>query len=63
MRKFVLALIGAAVLVGTVPILPQEAAANHRYGHICRTVVIKKVVWRHGRRYIVRERARRCRWV
>lgn len=63
MRKFFLALVGAATLLGSMPVYPELAEANHRYRHVCRTVIVKKVVWRYGKRYVVRDRVRRCAWV
>lgn len=63
MRKLFLALVGAATLIGSVPVYPDLAQANHRYGHVCRYVVVKKWVWRHGRRVLIRERVRRCHWI
>ncbi|TIT04343.1 MAG: hypothetical protein E5W87_01300 [Mesorhizobium sp.] len=70
MRKFFLTLAGAAVLVGSMAIAPEPAQARYWHGHghghgqICRIVVKKKVVWRHGHRKVIRYKVRRChsRW-
>lgn len=63
MKKFFLALVGAATLIGSVPVYPDLAQANHVRRHVCRVMMERRVVWRHGRRYVVRERVRRCVWI
>ncbi|PDQ19121.1 hypothetical protein CN311_21195 [Mesorhizobium sanjuanii] len=64
MKKFFLALTGAAVIAGSMAIAPEPAQARHWHGHyhnqVCRTVVKKKVVWRHGHRKVIRYKVRRC---
>lgn len=66
MKKFFLALTGAAVLAGSMAVMtPEPAMAKHWSGHkkVCRVIVKKRVVWRHGHRKVIIERVRRChRW-
>ena len=67
MKKFFLSLAGAAMLLGSVAIVPEPAMAagmhNQRHHHrVCRIVVKKKVVWRHHHRHIVRYKVRQCHW-
>jgi len=66
MKKFFLSLAGAAVLAGSVTIaVPEPAMARHWHGHgreVCRVVVKKRVVWRHGHRRVVVYKVRRCWW-
>ncbi|MCZ8545256.1 hypothetical protein OOJ09_13775 [Mesorhizobium qingshengii] len=68
MKKFFLTLAGAAVLAGSVAVAPEPAEARHwqghRHHHVCRVVVKKRVIWRHGHRHVIRYKVRRCwgRW-
>ncbi|MER8834500.1 hypothetical protein NKJ72_12580 [Mesorhizobium sp. M0045] len=66
MKKFFLTLVGAAVMAGTMAVVPEPAQARHWHGHrhhqVCRIVVKKKVVWRHGHRKVIRYKVRRCGW-
>ncbi|MBZ9659435.1 hypothetical protein LB523_10290 [Mesorhizobium sp. ESP-6-4] len=43
---------------------PEPAMARHWSGHrqICRVVVTKRVVWRHGHRHVIRYKIKRCWW-
>jgi hypothetical protein len=64
MKKFFLTLAGAAVLVGSMAVVPEPAMARHWQGHghkqVCRIVLKKRVVWRHGHRKVIIHRERRC---
>jgi hypothetical protein len=68
MKKFFLALTGAAIMVGTMAVAPEPAEARHWQGYRhhpnCRVIIKKRVVWRHGHRHVVRTKVRRCfgRW-
>ncbi|WP_027057186.1 hypothetical protein [Mesorhizobium loti] len=66
MKKFFLALTGAAVLAGSMAVMtPEPAMAKHWSGHkqVCRVMVKKRVVWRHGHRKVIVTKVRRChRW-
>ncbi|RUW19910.1 hypothetical protein [Mesorhizobium sp. M1E.F.Ca.ET.041.01.1.1] len=65
MKKFFLTLTGAAVLAGSMAIMtPAPAMARHWHSHtqVCRVVVKKRVVWRHGHRHVVRYKVRHCWW-
>ncbi|MET2827173.1 hypothetical protein [Mesorhizobium shangrilense] len=65
MKKFFLTLAGAAVLAGSMAVAPEPAMARHWHGHkpVCRIIVKKRVVWRHGHRRVIVERVRHChRW-
>ncbi|AEH89234.1 hypothetical protein NKI77_12270 [Mesorhizobium opportunistum] len=65
MKKFFLTLAGAAVLAGSMAVAPEPAMARHWHGHkqVCRVIVKKRVVWRHGHRRVIVQRVRRChRW-
>ena len=74
MKKFFFALAGVAMLAGSAVVVSEPAMASpsqHRYQHnfhkhphrkVCRTVVRKKVVWRHHRRHVVRYKTRICNW-
>ncbi|RWE80251.1 MAG: hypothetical protein EOS63_13760 [Mesorhizobium sp.] len=58
-------LTGAAVLAGTMAVMtPEPAMARHWHGHkqICRVVVKKRVIWRHGHRHVVRYKTKHCWW-
>ncbi|RWC27783.1 MAG: hypothetical protein EOS55_16165 [Mesorhizobium sp.] len=65
MKKFFLTLAGAAVLAGSMAVAPEPAEARHwqgyRHHQVCRIVVKKRVVWRHGHRHVVRYKVRHCR--
>ncbi|HEY4192972.1 MAG TPA: hypothetical protein VGM46_10040 [Mesorhizobium sp.] len=67
MKKFFLALTGAAMLAGSAMAVPQTAEAagwHHNRPHqVCRVVVKKRVVWRNHRRHVERYRVRQCNWV
>ncbi|PZV40359.1 hypothetical protein B5V02_01700 [Mesorhizobium kowhaii] len=62
MKKFFLTLAGAAVLAGSMAVAPEPAMARHWHGHhqVCRIIVTKRVVWRHGHRRVIVHRVRRC---
>jgi hypothetical protein len=65
MKKFFLTLAGAAVLAGSMAVAPEPAMARHWQGHkqVCRVIVKKRVVWRHGHRKVIVTKVRRChRW-
>lgn len=67
MKKFFLSLVSAAVLAGSMSIaVPEPAMARHWHGHrhyqVCRIVVTKKVVWRHGHKKVIRYKVKRCWW-
>ncbi|ESY72698.1 hypothetical protein NKH57_22220 [Mesorhizobium sp. M1050] len=69
MKKFFLTLTGAAVLAGSMAVItPEPAMARHWSGHrqheVCRIVVKKKIVWRHGHKRVIRYKVKRCwaRW-
>ncbi|MBZ9703700.1 MULTISPECIES: hypothetical protein [unclassified Mesorhizobium] len=67
MKKFFLSLTGATVLAGSMAVItPEPAMARHWQGHrphqVCRIVVKKRVVWRHGNRHVIRQKVRRCHW-
>ena len=65
MKKFFLALTGAAVLAGSMAMASEPAMARHWHGHkqVCRIIVTKRVVWRHGHRKVIVHKVRRChRW-
>jgi Spy/CpxP family protein refolding chaperone len=65
MKKFFLTLTGAAVLAGSMAVMaPEPAMARHWHSHkqVCRVVVKKRVVWRHGHRHVVRYKVRHCWW-
>ncbi|CAN7554065.1 hypothetical protein LJR234_004114 [Mesorhizobium amorphae] len=69
MKKYFLSLVGAAVLAGSMSVaVPEPAQARHWHGHrphqVCRIVVKKKVVWRHGHKKVIRYKVKRCwlRW-
>ncbi|WP_246691297.1 MULTISPECIES: hypothetical protein [unclassified Mesorhizobium] len=46
--------------------VPEPAMARHWHGHrhyqVCRIVVTKKVVWRHGHKKVIRYKVKRCWW-
>ncbi|MHA6643348.1 hypothetical protein [Mesorhizobium sp. A623] len=76
MRKFFLVLAGVAMMAGTslaaAPAMARPGdhyqSQHHRpdyrgkrhHRQVCRTVVRKKVVWRHHRKQVVRYNVRRC---
>jgi hypothetical protein len=71
MKKFFLVLASAAMLFASVPVGVESADAasfgmhrHYRHHHrVCRIVKVRKVVWRHHHRHVVRYNVRRCRWV
>ena len=71
MKRFFLALCGAAMLFGSVTIRAEASdtagyhhADRHHHRHrVCRVEWVKKVVWWHHHRRIHRYKAYRCHWV
>ena len=68
MKKFFLALTGAAVLATSLAIVPDVASARdhrphwNRHHQVCRIVWKKRVVWRHHHQHVIRYRVRQCWW-
>jgi len=59
MKKVFLALVGVAMLAGSIVVASQPALAHPK--PVCHWVKIKRYVWRDGHRKLVFIRAESCR--